>query len=55
MTPQTDDALVREVFADREALPREKELARRLIRLLSALDDSDELLYEATIIEGRVH
>lgn len=54
MTPQTDDAIVREVLTDRLALPREKELAKRLIKLLHALDDADDLLCGATIIEGRV-
>lgn len=54
MTPQTDDALVREVLADRAALPREKELAKRLIRLQHALDDADDLIFGATIVEGRV-
>ena len=55
MTPQTDDALVREVLTDRAALPREKELAKRLVRLLNALDDSDEMLEGATIVVGRRH
>ena len=54
MTPQTDDSLVREVLTDRKALPREKELAKRLIRLLNALDDSDDMLEGATIIVGRM-
>lgn len=54
MTPQTDDALVREVLTDRAALPREKELARRLIRLQHALDDAGDLLDGANIFEWRM-
>ena len=55
MTPQTDDALVREVLTDRAALPREKELAKRLVRLLNALDDADDMLEGATVFNvGRM-
>lgn len=44
MTPQTDEALIREIRSDRDASPREKELARRMLRLLFAFDALEELM-----------
>jgi len=55
MTHQTDEELIREIRADRAASPREKELARRMLRLLFAFDEIEELLFEEYVMEGRMH
>lgn len=38
MRYKTDDELVREVMADKDASPREKEIARRIFQLGQAFD-----------------
>ena len=55
MSHQTDEALIREVRADRTASPREMEMAGRLLRLLFALDEFEVLLFEESVIERRMH
>ena len=55
MNHQTDEALIREVRADRTASPREKEMARRLLRLLHTLDEFEALLFEDIVFERRLH
>lgn len=52
MKYQTDDAIVREVFADKKETEREKELATRLYRLLGALDRT---VTEAFIDKREIH
>lgn len=55
MRHQTDGAIIREVFADKNATPREKDMAMRLVRLLGTLDAMIEVL-ESPAPEGeRVH
>lgn len=55
MNHQTDEALIREVRADRTASPREKEIAGRLLRLLFTLDEFESLLKEEIAFERRMH
>jgi hypothetical protein len=56
MNHQTDEALIREVRADRTASPREKEMARRLLRLLFTLDEFEEIIFgEFVEYLGRTH
>lgn len=42
----TDEELIRGILSDREATQREKELAKRMLRLLFAFDAMEDLLFE---------
>lgn len=50
----TDEELIRMTLSDRAATPREKDLAKRMLRLLHTLDDYEELLFEEMFLERGV-
>lgn len=50
----TDEELIRSIRADRGATPREKELAKRMLRLLFSFDELEELLFEEAPIDRRM-
>lgn len=50
----TDEELIRAIMSDRTATQREKELARRMLRLLFSFDALEELLSEEEPIDRRM-
>lgn len=50
----TDEELIRQIAQGRAATPREKELAKRMNRLLYSFDALEELLFEEEPIDRRM-
>lgn len=59
MRYKTDEELVREVMADRDASPREKEIARRVFQLGYAFDQLEQVaisdVQRGEVWHGPVH
>lgn len=49
----TDEELIRGIMSDRAATPREKELAKRMLRLLFAFDELEDALFEEEVFIER--